>query len=194
MTKMNGLLQTAQSNVLDNQVVAYTKAILTVHTNYYKYHRKFFQLPANGQRTWSNGKTAKKAHNALKELAREKHFKVFNFSCPPRQQEMILAAEYFNRLWYLEWNHEWKSAKKYRKEYLEFNRYRVWKFGIDYTLKKRALTYYKNPYKLKRMKGKKKIKLPKNIFNVGFNMNFTHVYYKKFLKAEVWVIKKKLLL
>lgn len=98
---------------------------------------------------------------------------------------MILAAEHFNRLWYLEWHHEWQSAKKYRKEYLEFNRYRVWKFGFEYTFKKRAMTYYKNPYKLKRMKGKRKIKLPKNVFNVGFPLKFSLTYYKKFLKAEV---------
>ena len=130
----------------------------------------------------------------MKELERERHFKLFSFNCPPRQQEMILAAEHFNKLWYLEWHHEWQSAKKYRKEYLEFNRYRVWKFGFEYTFKKRAMTYYKNPYKLKRMKGKRKIKLPKNVFNVGFPLKFSLTYYKKFLKAEVWVIRKKLAL
>ena len=103
-------------------------------------------------------------------------------------------AEYLNKLWYLEWNHEWHSAKKYKKEYLEFNRHRIWKFGFDYTVRNRAMTYYKNPYKLKRMKGKRKLKLPKNVFNVGFPPRFSLKYYKKFLKAEVWVIKKKLVL
>ena len=86
------------TGLIAKSTIKYATHLLIMKTNYYKFHRKFWQLPANGQRTWSNGRTPKKTVSIFKEYERVKHFKLFNFNCPPRQQEMILMAEYLNKL------------------------------------------------------------------------------------------------
>ena len=47
---------------------------------------------------------------------------------------------------------------------------------------------------MKRMKGKKKIILPKNQFNVGFPENFAKIFYKKIFSTSVWKRKRGLVI
>lgn len=164
------------------------------HINYYRYVRQFCGYPSRGQRTWSNARAAKRLNKYIRAVQTEKHFKQYRFSCPPGVMSRIMYAEFFNQLWYHQWHHEWVYAKQYRIKNARLFRYKKWKFGTTYSLKNRALTYYQNPYKLKRMKGKKKIVLPKNQFNVGFEKNFTVNYYKRLFSASLWKKKKAIIL
>lgn len=163
-------------------------------TNYYRFVRQFCGYPSKGQRTWSNAKGAKRLNKYVRAWYAERHFKKFNFNCPTSLMNRVVYAEFFNEMWYHQWHHEWVYARNYRLKNTQLFRYKKWKFGTTYSLKNRALTYYQNPYKLKRMKGKKKIVLPKNRFNVGFYPDFTLTYFKKLFSASVWRKKKKMIL
>jgi hypothetical protein len=76
-------------------------------------------------------------------------------------------------------------ARNYRLAYERRFRYKSWRFGFNYALKNRALTYFVNPYKLKRMKGKRKVILPKNQINVGLEKGFAQVFYRKIFSVNV---------
>lgn len=162
--------------------------------NYYRFVRQFCGYPSKGQRTWSNACAARRLNKYIRNWYTEKHFKQFSFTCPPGVMSRMMYAEFFNQLWHDQWQHEWTYAKNYRIKNARLFRYKKWKFGTSYSLKNRALTYYQNPYKLKRMKGKKKIVLPKNQFNVGFEKNFTLQYYKRLFSSSLWKKKRTIIL
>lgn len=163
-------------------------------TNYYRFVRQFLGYPSRGQRTWSNAQSARRLNKYVRQWRTEQHFSQFKFSCPPTTMYQVMRLEFFNEMWYTQWHHEWKYAKEYRLKNTRLFRYKKWKFGITYALKNRALTYYQNPYKLKRMKGKKKLVLPKNQFNVGFDLNFTTAFYKKLFNPTFWKRRKTMVL
>jgi ribosomal protein S13 len=163
-------------------------------TNYYRFVRHFCGYPSHGQRTWSNACGARRLNKYVRAWYTERHFKKFEFNCPPSMMGKIIYAEFLNEMWYHQWHHEWVYAKNYRLKNTRLFRFKKWKFGTTYSLKNRALTYYQNPYKLKRMKGKKKITLPKNRFNVGFVPNFSLLYYKKLFSPSLWGENKSLVL
>jgi hypothetical protein len=157
----------------------------TRYTNPYRYYRFFMGFPSHGQRTWSNAKSAKKRINYAKFWEEDITAQQFLFSCPKRVIGRLSHLEFLNSTWEVQWHHEWVCARNYRLAYERRYRYKSWRFGFDYAVKNRALTYYVNPYKLKRMKGKRKVVLPKNQINVGLDQGFAQVFYRKIFSVNV---------
>ena len=173
----------------------YTFGMLkTKFTNPYRYYRFYMGFPSHGQRTWSNAKSAKKRFNHAKFWEEDLTLEQFLFSCPKRVIGRLSHLEFLNNIWDVQWHHEWVCARNYRLAYERRYKYKSWRFGFDYALNNRALTYYVNPYKMKRMKGKRKVVLPKNQINVGLEKGFAEVFYRKIFSKNVWKYKKHRLL
>lgn len=72
----------------------------------YKAWRHCRGYPVNGQRTWSNGKSASKNNTALKAF-RLKQFKEAFGARRKTSYAMVIQAEIINRLWLKTWPAEW---------------------------------------------------------------------------------------
>lgn len=136
----------------------------------YKGWRHLFNLPANGQRTWSNGKTL----NIKKNLLIDIMFSVFKEGMPnahPTEIKSSFQLEKYNLLWLNQWKPEWMLGNKW----------------IQADLKKTNRTYrFESNSLVKINPNFVKIK-KKKIAPLGFDPGFTKFYLKemkKYLKQQ----------
>lgn len=88
------------------------------------------------------------------------------------------AAEQFNLLWKVQWENEWLDAKKKRIQLLKKRKGLV---KIDLTSMARGQI---NVPKSAQGSAKKKSKVSKNAFNLGFDPGFTKMLLKAPLQAQ----------
>ena len=136
----------------------------------YKGFRHLFNLPCNGQRTWSNGKTLNKKKNVLIESM----YNVFKDGLPnahPTEIKSSFQLEKYNLLWINQWKPEWMLGNK----------------RIQADLKKTNKTYKFESNSLVRINPNfVKIK-KKQVAPLGFEPGFTKFYLKemkKYLKQQ----------
>jgi len=136
-------------------------------------------LPVRGQRTWSNAWSTYKSNLTLREykilLMKRLHG---NFSI--NEVNIANLAEQINLLWKLQWEHEWREAKKKR---LSAMKKKSTIFKIDlYSMSQGMVGDYSKKVK----KTKKQKSLKKNYFTLGFDPGFT----KSLLKSSAMKTKK----
>lgn len=128
-------------------------------------------LPVRGQRTWSNAWSTYKSNLTLREykilLMKRLHG---NFSV--NEVNIANLAEQINLLWKLQWEHEWREAKKKR---LSAMKKKSSIFKIDLYSMSQGLV---GDYSKKIKKTKKQKSLKKNYFTLGFDPGFTKALLK----------------
>ena len=136
----------------------------------YKGYRHVFNLPCNGQRTWSNGKTL----NLKKNLLTDSMYFFFKDGLPnahPTEIKSSFQLEKYNLLWLNQWKHEWMLGNK----------------RIQAELKKTNKTYKFEANSLAKINPNfVKIK-KKQVAPLGFEPGFTKFYLKemkKYLKQQ----------
>ncbi len=146
----------------------------------YRGWRHLRGLPVRGQRTWSNAWSVYKSNLHLR------HYKIFLLKkiyaqSSIRDLNLAYAAEQFNLLWKLQWEEEWKSAKKKRSAFLKK------KHGI---LKVNLLTMARGQINEQKSSSSKNKQKSKNtgVFNTGFDPGFTKSLLKLNIKSK---LKKK---
>jgi len=160
--------------------------------NSYQGYRHFFNLPVRGNRTWSNHKSQKKS-SFFFEFYRQYYFSMKWKNCQKSRQKALLYAYVMNKLWYFQFRKEWDYAKSRREEYEATNKYVFWKFDLRSLLANRVIVFTEKPEKIlkknKKRKNKKKIKIRKNLFNIGFSFNFIRSL-QKIIFRHFFVIKR----
>lgn len=125
-------------------------------------------LPVRGQRTWSNGWTAFKLNNYLKDIKVKKGRKIYG-NLPPIEIYTAQLAEQVNFIWKNQWYYEWFESKyarlssKAHKNVLKIDLYSMAKGNIM------------TPIKFKRLSKKKQQAHNKNHFSLGFDRGFTRL-------------------
>ena len=72
--------------------------------------RQYKNLPSKGQRTWSNGWTASKAYNIIKELKFKNTTRYFK-NIEVAQRSLAFTCEVENLIWLKYWLNEWRLAR-----------------------------------------------------------------------------------
>lgn len=139
-------------------------------------------LPARGQRTWTNAWSVYKSNLVLRHykiiLLRRLYSKV-----SLSELNLAYAAEQFNLLWKVQWENEWLEAKKRR---VQFTKKRQGHLKIDLVSMSSGQL---NISKTTQSSGKKKSKVSKNVFNLGFDPGFTKALLKE--PSKLYLKKKK---
>ena len=133
----------------------------------YRGWRHMNGLPVRGQRTWTNAWSVYKSNVDLREfivlLAKNIYSRSnLNFKI----KTLIYMAEHVNKVWALQWEKEWKLARKKRKEALK----RDYK---SYTVNLARLAAGDVNTKKVRKNRKKQEKEKKNLFYLGFDKGFS---------------------
>lgn len=143
----------------------------------YKGWRHYKGLPANGQRTWSNGWTAYKSNYILRNF-KIKNAKKYYMNVPAKEGNVAYLAEYVNMLWRLQWPIEWYSARNHRLKYsghpgtMKIDLYSMCNYQVMH------------PAKLKRLSKKQKQAFKKNYFSLGFDVGFTRPLLNSIFNAS----------
>ena len=133
----------------------------------YRGWRHIFGLPTKGQRTWSNGKTATKNFNFLKDTM----FNIFKeglSSAHPSEVRSSFGLEQLNIFWMDQWKAEWDLALEKRTSIIRKSKKQV-KFEANTLIKL-------NPNFLR---SKKQVSVP-----IGFEPGYSK-YYLKELKFAI---------
>ena len=146
------------------------------YLNSYRTYRHLFNLPANGQRTWGGGRSAKNNKSQVFDYKLKKLGK--HFGC----DRTAFMAEIVNLLWKQQWPHEWAVSRRYQKNLPWYvQRKKKW-LAIDLTEQRRVESFFKHPYRFKKKKHhRKKKKLNKHLITTGFDFGFSR-FLKKNLK------------
>jgi len=86
--------------------------------NSYRGLRHSFGLPVRGQRTWSNGWSAYKSNLTLRQFKIKASKRLYT-SITLSDLNMVYLAEQINNLWRIQWDSEWKQAKRQRQNQLK---------------------------------------------------------------------------
>jgi hypothetical protein len=78
--------------------------------NSYRTFRHLFNLPANGQRTWGGGRSARANKSQLYDYKLKKLGRFFKLD------RTLFLAEMVNLLWLQQWPHEWEVSRRYQKQ------------------------------------------------------------------------------
>jgi len=155
-----------------NDIVLFYSLLLT-HGAHIRGFRAIIGLPCRGQRTWSNGKTAKKNHTVLYNYKYTKFKKVMRLR---RLTRPIFLAEYINLFWYQQYFWEWVGVKRYLARAPIFARRR--NFIDIYNINRLYIyNFYKDPnMRIKQKSHRKKKTVPKNKYATGFLFGFSRRY------------------
>ena len=82
--------------------------------NCYRGLRHAFGLPVRGQRTWTNGWSAYKSNLTLRQFKIKLSKRLYS-SITINELNIAYLAEQINNLWRLQWDMEWKKAKRQRQ-------------------------------------------------------------------------------
>jgi hypothetical protein len=143
-------------------------------------------LPVRGQRTWTNAWTAYRSNLLLREYKIVIAKRLYG-SLPLDSLSTTYLAEQTNLLWKLQWENEWKAAKKKRLLSLKSN---LQTSSIDlYSMSKGMV---ENLSRKKKRKQKAKNHYNKNLFTLGFDPGFTKALVKAHLNSILNKKKKKI--
>lgn len=81
--------------------------------NTYRGARHAFGLPVRGQRTWTNARSCYRSNLLLRQF-RLKILKRISISSPDSELNTNYYAEAVNNLWKVQWESEWRKAKRQR--------------------------------------------------------------------------------
>lgn len=138
------------------------------YVNSYRTYRHLFNLPANGQRTWGGGKSARANKSQLFDYKLKKLGKFF------KTDSTLFAAEVVNLLWYQQWPHEWEVSRRYQKQLPWYVQKKKKWLATDVMAMRRIESFFKHPYRFKKKKHhRKKKKLNKHIITTGFQFGFS---------------------
>lgn len=154
-------------------------------TMMYKGIRHFLGLPVRGNRTWSNRKNPRKNQDFMffyQQIYLPRRFGYFNKS----RRKIVVYAEFLNKIYYLFFRIDWLTARIRRVSYINKENYLEWKFDLRGLLAHRIIiSGEKKEKKIKRnkkKKQKKKYRIKKNLFNMGFDFNYSLSNEKKMFK------------
>ncbi len=82
--------------------------------NSYKGLRHAFGLPVRGQRTWTNAWSSYRSNLALRQFKIKLSKRLYT-SITISELNIAYLAEQINNLWKLQWDSEWKKAKRQRQ-------------------------------------------------------------------------------
>ncbi len=156
---------------LDISMLCLYNLLLIDYTNTYYTFRHLFNLPVNGQRTWGGGKSIKILKSQLYNYKLKKFIKYTGGNA------LFYTAEIVNLLWKYQWLHEWFLQKKYIG-YIPWYIKRKRKYvAISEMAAKRVESFFKHPYKDKKIRHHKKKKvINKNVITSGFLFGFSTIY------------------
>lgn len=143
-------------------------------------------LPVRGQRTWTNAWNSYRNNLVLREhkvvLARNLYGNI-----PVNELNVAYLAEQVNLLWKLQWEQEWREAKKKRLLSLKKDS-SIFKVDL-YSMSKGVVSgFTKSGEKAK----KQKQIVKKNYFSLGFDPGFTKALLKdSFLKAKKGAVNSR---
>ena len=127
-------------------------------------------LPVRGQRTWTNAWTVYRSNLMLREYKVVIAKRLYG-SLPLDDLSVAYLAEQTNLLWKLQWENEWKEAKKKRLVALKSSK----STSVDlYSMSKGIVDNSNN----KKAKKKTKTHFGKNLFTLGFDPGFTKALIK----------------
>lgn len=82
---------------------------------------------------------------------------------------LMLHVEFFNKLWFFQWFSEWKIARGVFLVAFWTTKKKKIKFGTYFSLKSRPYNFILKTVK----RNRKKVKFPKDTFNIGFFFGFS---------------------
>lgn len=135
--------------------------------NSYRGLRHAFGLPVRGQRTWSNAWSCYKSNLSLRQFKIKLSKRLYT-SITISELNIAYLAEQINSLWKIQWDNEWKKAKRQRQ-----------------IQAKKSRNYYK--VDLKAIAGANvsvKDKKKQSSYLVGFDPGFTKYVIKQSLKLK----------
>lgn len=146
----------------------------------YKAWRHIRGYPVNGQRTWSNGKSVTKNNTAFRSFRLQQFYTEFGTKKRTSFQ-ILLNAEYNNRLWQKTWIAEWTRAKLSMLRTVKGAKKKI--LTIDMVSLAKGITtgYARKGKAIRYSRGKKALKM----LTVGLPIYFTRYLfltgdYKKF--------------
>jgi len=144
----------------------------------YKGWRHAKGLPVRGQRTWTNAWSSFRSNLILRKFKIKISQKIFT-QLSISDVSTAYLAEQINMLWKVQWESEWKAAKK--------NRLRLTRQGgaVKADLVGMAKGHVVSPQKLKKMNKKQKQALKKNSFSLGFDPGFTKKIIEDLYKSKL---------
>lgn len=128
-------------------------------------------LPVRGQRTWTNAWTTYRSNLTLREHKIVIAKKLYG-SLPLDNLSTAYLAEQTNLLWKLQWENEWKEARKRRLISIKSNT-RV--TTVDLNAMSKGIV---NSVSTKKSKKQKKVTFNKNLFTLGFDTGFVKALIK----------------
>lgn len=128
-------------------------------------------LPVRGQRTWTNAWTTYKNNLILREYKIIVAKRLYG-NIPLDNLNVTYLAEQINLLWKLQWENEWREAKKKRLVSMKSN-FKVTNIDL-YSMSKGIVDTSGN----KKSKKKVKNQFGKNLFTLGFDPGFTKALIK----------------
>jgi len=150
----------------------------------YKGWRHAKGLPVRGQRTWTNAWSSFRSNLTLRKFKIKIAQKIFT-QLSVSDVSTAYLAEQINMLWKVQWESEWKAAKK--------NRLRLTRQGgaVKADLVGMAKGHVVSPQKLKKMNKKQKQALKKNSFSLGFDPGFTKKIIEDLYKTKLMEQSKR---
>jgi len=138
----------------------------------YKGWRHLVGLPVHGQRTWTNAWSTYRSNLILREYQVTLVKQIYT-TAKVNNKKLNLAylAERVNRLWHIQWENEWKIARRRRKKALQQN-FISYKVDIE-----RLASGNVNTKKIRKNR-KKQITERRNQFILGFDSGFTKYLFK----------------
>lgn len=134
----------------------------------YKGYRHCHGLPVRGQRTWTNANSCYKSNTFLRQF-RILYFKKFVGSANTSVVSHLHMAEQINLLWKIQWDLEWKEAKKKQKKIIQEKK----KGGVIVDLQAMSKKDIGGFSRRGSAAKKKLYKQKKNQFTLGFDIGFT---------------------
>lgn len=134
----------------------------------YKGYRHCHGLPVRGQRTWTNANSCYKSNTFLRQF-RIVYFKKFVGSSNTSVVSHLHMAEQINLLWKIQWDLEWKEAKKKQKKIIQEKK----KGGVIVDLQSMSKKDISGFSRRGSAAKKKMYKQKKNQFTLGFDVGFT---------------------
>lgn len=152
-----------------------------LHNTEIKGFKIIFGKPVNGQRTGSNGKTAKKQQTSLFMFKFGNLQRCANYALP----KTVFISEYVNLFWQQQFLPEWLSGFK-KLRFLPLFIRKTNFVDISSMIRFHIYHFYKNPFKQKiKIKNKRKKVIPKNKIPIGFRFGFSKKYKKQFVNLIV---------
>lgn len=134
-------------------------------------------LPVRGQRTWSNAWSVYRSNTTLREYKIQVVKRLYgqNFS---NEYYVAYLAEEVNNMWRLQWEREWRDARKKRLVSTRSNIH-----GVNIDLVSMSKMQVGGSLK-KKDQLVKKTKTKKNCFTLGFDPGFTKLLLKNFSQDQ----------